>query len=169
MTFTQSGSQTFTIVNARELGSKVAADLRLMQRFYGKPSDAQISDYLEELVQLLVRGYLKSVDYGFKKDGKWVVALNYTVYGNNIIATNDNAGRVPIGANVTGATFGSYLEKSAAFHALQLAERDALEDSLPFKRSTGDAPTDGNGIWVTDRAYSSNGTAIQRRTFKPLT
>ena len=63
MSTTYTTSSTFTRTNARYLASKVAADLRQMRLFYGRPSDGEIDDYNTELIELLVGGYLDSVDY----------------------------------------------------------------------------------------------------------
>ncbi len=168
MTNTYTASATFTRTHAAYIASKVAADLRQMQRFYGKPSDAEIAAYIEELVELLVGGYLASVDYGFRSNNKWVVALSYTAYGNSIISTDDRSGHVPVGVDVSGASWGSYLRKNDAFNNLLTADQQRIEANLPIKRSTTEEPQPSNGIWTSDRAYSSNGTALQRRTYKPF-
>src|SRR6266540_1337181 len=44
MTTTYTYSETFTRSNARYVASKVAADLRLLQRVYGRPTDADVDD-----------------------------------------------------------------------------------------------------------------------------
>ncbi|MGK4567354.1 hypothetical protein [Flavobacterium sp. 3HN19-14] len=77
--FTNSNTQTFTVTHARHLASKVATDLKRIQRFYGYPSDSSISDYEGELIEYLKNGYLEKVTYGFQKDGKWIEpSLQYT-------------------------------------------------------------------------------------------
>ena len=45
---TSTSTSSYTVTNARYLSSKVAADLRQLQRLYGAPSDAMIGEYLEE-------------------------------------------------------------------------------------------------------------------------
>ena len=139
-----------------------------MQRLYGKPSDGEINDYVSELVELLLAGCLESVEYGFKNSGKWAVALSYTVYANGLLSADNSSGRVPIGADITRATWGSFLRKNAKFSSMSSVEKQRLLDSIPVKRSDADAPEAGNGVWVTDKAYSSSGVAMQRRIFKPL-
>ena len=47
MTSSYSTSDTFTRTHAVYLASKVAADLKQMQLFYGKPSDGNIEAYIE--------------------------------------------------------------------------------------------------------------------------
>jgi len=168
MSYTNTQSSTFTRTHASYIASKIAADLRQMQRFYGKPSDTEIDDYVTELVELLVGGYLDSVEYGYRIDGRWVVALSYTVYSNGLVSTDDNSGRVPPGADVKGATWYSYLRKNQKFSALPAADQARVTGALPVKRTPATEPQAGNGVWTQDKAYSSNGTAAQRRTFKPL-
>ena len=71
-TYTTSTTASFTMTHAKYLSSKVAADLKRMQRFYGSPSDAWIADYEAELASLLKHGYLASVTYGYKRDGNFI-------------------------------------------------------------------------------------------------
>ena len=54
------------------MSAKVSADLRRMQRFYGKPSSKQIEDFEEEVAQLIKNGYLDTVTFGFQRDDKWI-------------------------------------------------------------------------------------------------
>ncbi|RYE37335.1 MAG: hypothetical protein EOP48_28935, partial [Sphingobacteriales bacterium] len=70
--FTYSQTQTFTATHAKHISSKVAADLKRVQRFYGVPSDSSINDYETELIELLKKGYLGTVTYGFKREDKWI-------------------------------------------------------------------------------------------------
>jgi hypothetical protein len=156
---------TFTRTHAREIASRVAADLKLMQRFYGRPSDADIDDYEEEFVELLVGGHLRTLEYGFKRHGERIVSLRYTVAPGSRNA--DRAGGVYALADVGGANFFSFLEYSSAFDALSLTEQAAVKAGLPVQRSAGTAPGDGNGYWVDDRGYAAGGVAANRATFRP--
>ena len=168
MTTTYTYSSTFTRTHAKYLASKIAADLFQMQLFYGEPSDTRIDDYLDEVVILLLGGCLDSVDYGFRRDGELIVALNYVVQSDGTIVDDDHSGRVPPGVDITGASWYSHLRKNSAFWSLSLAEQRRIEESLPIYRTSGEEPQTGNGIWVTDKSYSSNGVGIQRQTFRPF-
>ncbi len=166
MSTTYTTSSTFTRTHARYLASKVAADLRQMRLFYGRPSDTDIDDYVEELTELLVGGYLYSVDYGFRRDDCWVVALNYFVE-NGVLVADERAGRVPRGANVNGAGWYSHLRYSSKWLALSESERKRIENSIPIKRVTASEPQLGAGnVWVEDKTYTNGGTSIRRRTLK---
>ena len=94
--YTQTETTTFTITHARHMASKVATDLKRLQRFYYTPSDQQICDYETEIIELLKGGYLAEVTYGFRRDGKWIEpALRYTardLAGN--VANDDDPGRI---------------------------------------------------------------------------
>ncbi len=59
MTYSYFTSDTFTKTHAVYLASKVAADLKQMQLFYGKPSDESIEAYINEIVLLLVNKCLQ--------------------------------------------------------------------------------------------------------------
>jgi hypothetical protein len=167
MSFSFTTTASFTRTHARELAAKVAADLRQMQVFYKKPTDQQINNFVDELVELLVGGYLASVDYGFRTSSEVIVALSYTVRSDGTLDTNDRAGRVPVGADISKASWYSFLRKSSKWSALSKSEREKIEASIPVKRSVGDEPNIGSGnFWIEDKVYSSNGTSFTRRTLK---
>ncbi|HMO81166.1 MAG TPA: hypothetical protein PKA76_15375 [Pirellulaceae bacterium] len=166
MSRTYTYSESFTRTHARYLASKVAADLRQMRLFYGQPSDDQISNFVEELTELLAGGYLESVDYGFRRNDGWTVALHYKVLSDGTLDTDDRAGRVPIGADVSGASWYSFLRHSAKWSLLTQAERERIENSIPVKRGHSTEPIVGAGIWSQDKIYSSNGTSFTRLTLK---
>jgi hypothetical protein len=161
--YTLSTSNSFTVTHARHMAAKVAADLKRMQRHYDKPSDADIAKYEEELVQLLKAGYLGTVTYGFKRNGDWIEpTLRYTakdlIDGSGI---DDDPGKVRPWADVSGATFYSYLTYSAAWDDLTADERGSFKKSLPITR--GDASEPGiNGYVEQDRTYSAGGKSLGR-------
>lgn len=163
-TFTR--SDTFTRTHAGYLASKVAADLHQMQRFYGRPTSGEIDDYLEELTTLLAGGYLDYIEYGFRRNSDWTLCFRYTAtpFG---LDTDDRPGRVLVGANISGASWYSYLVKNDAWSLLGDAERQRLLDSIPVKRTSASTPGLGDGYWVEDKTYSRNGVALGRRTFHP--
>ena len=166
MSTTYTTASTFTRTNARYLASKVAADLRQMRLFYGRPTDTEIDGYNTELTELLVGGYLDSVDYGFRRSDSWVVALSYSVQ-NGTLVTDDRAGRVPVGANVAGASWYSFLRYSDQWFALTSSERARIENLIPVKRANASEPNVGSGnVWIEDKVYTSSGTSFKRRTLK---
>jgi hypothetical protein len=158
---------TFTRTHARDIASRVAADLSLMHRYYdGRPSLASIDAYEEEFVELLAKGYLYRSEYGFKKDGDRIVSIRYTVRpGSN---EPDRAGKVPATADVSGATFFSFLEYSTPFLNLSAEEKKAVEEALPLQRGFGSAPGNGKGYWSSDKNYGAGGMVASRETFKSL-
>lgn len=165
MTFSYSTSDTFTRTHAVYLASKVAADLKQMQLFYGKPSDGNIEAYIEELVILLVNKALKMVEYGFKKGDSWVVVVRYTVRSDGTSVADDRSGRVPAGANVSGASWHSFLEYSGIWFSLGESERQRIHNTLPFQRTHGNEPSFGPGGWSFNRTYSRNGTSLERGVY----
>jgi Bacterial HORMA domain family 1 len=167
MTTTYTYSKTFTRSNARYVASKVAADLRLLQRFYGRPTDAQIDAYTGELVELLVGGYVQRVTYGFKRDGAWVVALRYEARVDGTLDADNRAGKVIPGININGANWSSYLVYSGAWDLLDAADRARIKASLPVERTDGAKPSSSNGSWVQDHSYSAGGSGVRRASFRP--
>lgn len=164
MTTSHSHSHTWSRTDARYVAGKVAADLRQMQQEYGDPSDDWIEAYLLELTILLAGRFVDTVSYGYRRDGDWVAALKYTadIHGN--LVADDRSGRVPRGANISGASWYSFLSYSDAWSVLSPEERETIRRELPFRRSTGTEPGVASGTWVHDKTYSSVGSGMRRAT-----
>jgi len=160
-------SVTFTITHARHISARVATDLKRMQRLYNSPTDARIADYEAEVTELLRAGYLGTVTYGFKRDGRWIEpTLRYRVRdlaGGS--ANDDDPGRVRPGADVSGASFYSYLTYSTAWDNLTSAERETFKQRLPFQRGGADEPG-VDGYFASDRTYSAGGRALDRTSVR---
>ncbi|RDL46790.1 hypothetical protein BLJAPNOD_06449 [Ensifer sp. M14] len=165
--FTETESSTFTVTHARHMAAKVATDLKRMQRFYDQPSDSMIAQYEAEVTELIKAGYLATVTYGFKKDGKWIEpTLRYTARDLAGASSDDNdPGRIRAGANISGARFSSYLTYSSAWHRLPQSQRDIFEAKLPFTRNNAEEPGI-SGYLASDRTYSSGGRALDRASVR---
>lgn len=165
--YTNSSTQTFTLTNAKYLASKVSADLKRIQRFYGFPSDERIANYETELIEFLKRGFLSEISYGFQKDDKWIEpTLKYTAKDlSGSIGSDDDPGKIRPGADVSGATFYSYMVYSSSYDNLSQSEKDVFEGTLPFSRNG--APEPGiNGYVSSDKSYSSGGRSLDRSSIK---
>jgi hypothetical protein len=165
--YTLSESATFTVTHAKHMAAKVSADLKRMQRFYGAPSDLSIGQYEAEAIELLKAGYFGTLTIGYWRGALWVPpTLRYTARDLMGSATNDDdPGSIRPGADISGASFYSYLTYSSAWDGLSDAERDAFKRSLPFYR--GGAPEPGvNGYLAEDRTYSSGGRALNRSSVR---
>jgi hypothetical protein len=165
--YTSSESQSFTITHARKIAVKVATDLKRIQRFYGLPNDSDIEDYEEEIVQMLKAGYLKKVSYGFKKNGSWIEpSLHFEAKDlGGLASADDDPGRIRPGADISGASFYSYLTYSNAWWSLTEGERTAFKRGLPFFRGGADEPGI-NGYLSQDKTYSSGGKSVVRSIVK---
>ena len=142
-------SSTFTITHARHMAAKVATDLKRMQRFYGSPSDSDIADYETEVTELLKAGYLGTVTAQDLADG----------------ANDDDPGKLRASADISGATFYSYLTYSAAWDALNATDRDQFKKRMPYYRNSAAEPA-VNGYLIDDRTYSSGGRALNRSSVR---
>jgi hypothetical protein len=165
--YTLSETTTFTVTHAKHMAAKVATDLKRLQRLYGGLTDENIAQYESEITELLRAGYLREVTYGFRRDDKWIEpTLRYTAQdlaGGS--ANDDDPGRIPPGADISGASFYSYLSHNSAWNNLSDADKEAFEAQLPFRR-TG-APEPGiNGYLSNDRTYSAGGRALNRATVR---
>jgi Bacterial HORMA domain family 1 len=159
-------SFTFTVTHARHMAAKVATDLKRMQRFYGAPSDGDIADYEAEIIALLKAGYLGTVTYGFRRNGQFIEpTLRYTAQDLADSANDDDPGRIRASADVSGATFYSYLTYSAAWDRLSATEQDQFKKGLPLYRGGAAAPGIA-GYLVEDRTYSSGGRALNRSSVR---
>ncbi|HDR9017864.1 hypothetical protein KTE69_10715 [Burkholderia multivorans] len=165
--YTVTESATFTVTHARHMAAKVSADLKRMQRFYGRPSDGDIVNYESEVIELLKAGYFGTLTVGFLRGGQWIEpTLRYTAHDLASMATNDDdPGRVFPGRDISGATFHNYMTYSAAWDALSESQKDAFKRRMPFYR-TGMAQPTVNGYLVDDKTYSAGGRALNRASVR---
>jgi hypothetical protein len=166
MTATATKTATFTITDARYVGAKIGADLRLLNNLYGRPSLASIGDFSEEAALLLRDGYLGTVDYGFADTAadSWKLRLRYTATAGGYLL-DDRPGKLPTEAAVATYSFSSYLTYSASFHALTAARQDAVRAALPVRRVGGDEPVTGLGTSQSGHGYGRNGAGVARDVF----
>lgn len=161
--YSVSTSDTFSLTHAKHMAAKVATDLKRMQRLYGKPSDTQIADYEAECIALLKAGYFGEMTYGFRRNGDWIEpTLRYRARDlAGASAADDDPGRVPPGADISGASFYSYHVYGPGWDAATQSERD----SFPHPRVG--APTPGvNGYMIDDNTYSAGGKALGRSSVR---
>ena len=165
--YTVTDTATFTRTHARHITAKVATDLKRMQRFYGEPSDEWIGDFEAEAIEFLKEGLLDNVSYGFQRNGHFIEpTLTYTARDLVGITAHDNdPGRVRPGADISGASFCSYLTYSPRWDRLGQVEKEQFKNRLPFQR-TG-APEPGvSGYWSRDLTYSAGGRALDRASLR---
>ena len=163
--YTTTHSDTFTVTHAWHIAVKIATDLKRLQRFYGRPSDSSIENYEREAVSLLRYDFLNSVMYGFRKpsNGQYVVALKYVAQqGRGLL--DDNPGRIPVGVDINGCHFYSFLSYSGKWAALAESQQRNFykEAGVSFWRAAAEEP-DGN--WRNaDKTYSAGGRGVSRYT-----
>jgi hypothetical protein len=168
-TVPETETRTFTVTHARHMAAKVVTDLKRMQRLYGKPGDASIADYEAEITEFLKEGFLGTVTYGFRRDGKWIEpTLRYKARDlAGSAANDDDPGRLRPGANIDGASFYSYLTYSAAWDGQSDSEKGVFRERLPFTRDGASEPG-VNGYLADDKIYSAGGRALNRASVKSL-
>lgn len=164
---TNTNTQTFTATHAKHLGAKVATDLKRMQRFYGLPTETQIANFETEIVELLKKGYLDEVTYGFWRNGAWIEpTLRYKAKElAGTVGNDDDPGRVVPGANISGASFYSYLTRSQAWWNITQEERDSFSKGLRIQRGVAAEPGI-SGYLASDKTYTSGSVSLNRSTVK---
>ena len=164
-TFT--GTSTFTRTHAKRMAAKVATDLKRIQRFCGRPNNHHITQYETEVIEFLKEGYLDTVTYGFRRNGNWIEpTLRYTARDlAGASANDDDPGRIRPGADISGASFYSYLTYSVAWDNATEAEKEEFKGRLPFQRSGAPEPSI-DGYLSKDLTYSSGGRALDRATVR---
>ncbi len=165
MTFTY--TTAFTRTHAKYLASKVVADLYLCSLVYGRPASASIESYEEELVTLLAGRYVATYEFGFKRSGKRVLSWFYSVGTAGDLDGDIRSGGLVRGIDVSSALYFNFMTHTDAWFDLSVTDRKAIEDALPFQRSAGSEPGDGDGYWATERRYAAGGVLVERRVFRP--
>lgn len=164
LSYTISESKTFTITDAVHIAAKVATDLKRLQRFYGRPTDAEIEGFEIEVTQLLKAGYLDTVSYGYRRGNCRIPpTLIYKAKSGKVVS--DSPGGIIPGENISGASFYSFLIYNTSWHNLSQNERNRFMEKMPFHRSSG--PELGiDGYLDSDRAYSAGGISLNRGIVK---
>ncbi len=163
MTSTATLTAAFTLTQARYVGAKIGADLRLINSLYGCPTLPDIDDYAEEAALLLRDGYLDTVDYGFKDTigNAWKLRLRYTATtGGHLL--DSRPGSLPTTASVANYGWSSYLTYSVKFLQLTSAQQTEVKDRLPITRVGAAEPTTGAGSTRSGHGYSRNGVGVNR-------
>lgn len=163
MTSTRTASASFTLTEARYVGAKIGADLRMMNSLYGRPALADIDDFTEEVALLLRDGYLGTVDYGFRdaSANAWKLRLRYTAtIGGQLL--DSRPGSLPTTASVAGYGWSSYLTYSLKFLLLTSAQQATVKAGLPITRVGAAEPTAGAGSTQTGHGYGRNGVGVNR-------
>ena len=166
MTSTGTLTASFTITEARYVGAKIGADLRMINSLYGRPTLTDIDDYTEEVALLLRDGYLGTVDYGFKdtSSNAWKLRLRYTATtGGQLI--DSRPGSLPATASVAGYGWSSFLTYSLKFQLLTTAQQAAVKDRLPISRVGTAEPTTGAGSIRSGHGYGRNGFGVNRDVY----
>jgi hypothetical protein len=163
----QTYTKTFTRTHAKYLASKVVADLYQCYLLYDHPSVDSVEAYEEELTTLLADGYVEAYEFGFKRNDKRVLSWHYTVGAAGDLEGDSRSGSLSRGVDIGDAKYFNFLSYSEEWWGVSPAGREAIKKSLPFYRTSGSAPGDGAGHWVTEHVYSSGGVLVSRRVFKP--
>ena len=111
----------------------------------------------------MLSGCLRSAKYGFKRNGFWVIFIEYQALFGNIRSIDNDSGRVFPGANVNGAEWTSFL--NASYAHLPFQKKIQIIQALPFSRTSGTEPMLGSGSLRKDKYYSSNSGAFQRHIY----
>lgn len=163
MTSSRTATSSFTITEARYVGAKVGADLRLINNLHGRPALADIDNYVEEVALLLRDGHLGTVDYGFMDSSTrdWKLRLRYTAtVGGQLL--DSRPGGLPMTGNFAAYSFYSYLTYSTKFNGLSSTEQAGIKRALPITRVGADEPTTGSGSTSSGNGYGRNGVGVNR-------
>lgn len=166
MTSTRTVATSFTITEARYVGAKIGADLRMINSLYGRPALADIDDYTEEVAVLLRDGYLGTIDYGFKDrtGNAWKLRLRYTATtGGQLV--DSRPGSLPTTASVADYGWYSYLTYSLKFLLLTSTQQATVKGGLPVTRVGAAEPTTSAGSIQSGHGYGRNGVGVNRDVY----
>ena len=161
---TSTATVTFTKTDAQYLASRIAADLKQIQLAYGRPTDSEITDYVVEAAILLHHRLLDNVKYGYKLNGFWIYAIEYSTNYLGLLNVNNMPGNIPTTAQLNGSSWSSFLTRR---HNPDISheEHQSINSVIPFERTNGSEPQFNGGQWQIDNGYERNGVGLQRRTY----
>ena len=159
-------AETFTRTHAKRLAARVTTDLRQCHLLYPDPSESMLEQYRAELEELIAGNYVARYQFGYKREGRAVWSLRYIVGPDGDLVSSGPAGGVPAGIDVNGATFFNLLTFSYHWAALDSADKQKVENLLPFIRRWDSLPDDALGTWTRDRVYAAGGVLLDRSIFR---
>lgn len=166
MTISITRTATFTITDARQIASKMGADLRNLNIRTGHPNLADIPDYVEESAQYLKAGYLENVSFGFwdQDADRWILRLRYQALAGGHLSDGAPGGLPNV--DVSGYPFYSYLRTNATFGQLGTTEQAQFTAPLPVQRTPRTEPTAYGGTTSNGASYSCNGFGLRRDIYR---
>jgi hypothetical protein len=167
MTPTFTTTTTFTRTHAKHLAAKVIADLYQCHLMYDDPARSHVDECETELVEMLANSYVATYEFGFKKNDKRIVSWRYTVGPDGGLHGDDNSGGIYARASVADGSYFNFISYSSTWSKLTNTQQTTFKNGLPFQRSTGTLPADGDGYWVVDHGYTAGGVRVARSTFRP--
>jgi hypothetical protein len=167
ISYTTTTVETFSVVHARYLASKVATDLKRFQRFYNSPTDTWIDQFEGELIELLKHDVVDNVIYGFQRNTQWTEAtVRYTALPGGVLSADDDPGKIRPGLDVANASFTSFLTYNSKWMGLSSVAQAEIKVACPFQRATYAAPTLEIGYWADDLNYFTAGRGLGRSTVR---
>jgi hypothetical protein len=167
MTSTFTTTTTFTRTHAKHLAAKVIADLYQCSVLYDHPDADHIASYETELIEMLSNEYVQSYEFGFKTNGKRFLTWHYTVGADGGLHGDSNAGGIYAKAALAQASYFNFMTYSTKWSILTATQQATFQNGLPFQRTDGSSPVDGNGYWQVDHGYSAGGVRVERKTYRP--
>lgn len=159
-------AETFTRTHAKRLAARVTTDLRQCHLLYPDPGESMLEQYRAELEELIAGNYVARYQFGYQRRNRAVWSLRYVVGPDGDLVSSGPAGGVPVGIDVTGASFFNFLTFSDSWAALGFADKKKIEGNLPFVRASGSLPDDSLGTWRRDRVYAAGGVLLDRALFR---
>lgn len=167
-THSKTSSSTYTLTEAKYLGSKLIADMDRCRQIYGKPTQSSISDYHKELIALLHKRYLATYEFGFSIGETRIVSWKYWARFGDVEGGNESPGSLYRKADISGASWFNFVTYSDEWDKLSADEKAAFKKARPFQRGWGNEKTDGSGHWKENKSYSATGAVIIRKEFVPF-
>ena len=167
MTATGTRTATFTITDARYVGAKIGADLRLLNSLYGRPSLVAIGDFAEEAALLLRDGYLAHRRLRVPGRGHELVEAAAPLHRDH--------GRLPPQRPPRQAPHRGRRHRIPLSQLPHLHRRLPRPDvsaagprsvtPCPFSGSEADEPVTGLGTSQSGHGYGRNGAGVTRDVF----
>jgi hypothetical protein len=159
MSYTNTETETYTIVDIETVARRFTADLVMIAQSSGAITEAKARDYAYDVEQLAKKGYLKAVDVTLLSYGVEVKATKFTV--------NTAAGGLTMSrpGGVLWPRVGDPYLRIILYYTS--AYTDAARESMKGKLRMGWAPTYEDTSHATlkgigGRDYASNGYGFER-------
>lgn len=169
MTFTKTGTKTYTVANIKKAYEGVEADLRMIARLTDKWSMKYVDKLFHDIITLAKEEYLNVVNITLKKKktGEVIKATKFRVERNGSTTESERAGKNKW-KNIPDTYLNMILEHSQKWHDLSIEQKAKFQtEELEINWTKSTTNTDFPHLKKSNgQLYASNTFEVHKENYE---